>query len=72
MQIKKIKTVNGIMAAFTKTITDLETVAEQNQNKVETLEEQKAQIDSQISVASDEISRANKIAASLKGIVGTD
>lgn len=65
------KTVDGIMQTFTKTITDLTTVAERNEADKTALMEQKVEIDRQIVTAGQEASRARQIAKSLTDLIDT-
>lgn len=66
------KTVDGIMKAFNKTITDLTTVAERSEADKTALMEQKVEIDRQIVTAGEEASRARQIAKSLTDLIGTE
>lgn len=68
----KRKTVDGIMAAFTKTVTDLETVADQSEVDVIDLQAQKAQIETKIESASKEANRARGIVANLTALIGSE
>ena len=65
----KKKTVDGIMSVFTKTITDLEQVSEDNEAAVVELKAEKVEIDRQIDNASVEASRARQISSSLRDLI---
>jgi uncharacterized protein (UPF0305 family) len=66
------KTVDGVMAAFTQTINDLDTIANQNMADVHALTEQQKQIQLQIEAANAESVRAENISASLRNLIGAN
>jgi len=57
------------MATFTKTISDLDSVAETNEAEVESLNEQKRAIDTKIATAQSEADKAARISEVLSVIV---
>lgn len=63
------KTVASVMATFTKTISDLDSVAEVNEAVVVDLKAQKATIDTKIATANSEAAKASKISAALSAII---
>lgn len=63
------KTVASVMASFTKTIADLNSVTEVNEAEVVALNEQKNTIDQKIVTAQSEADKAAKISAALSAIV---
>jgi len=65
----KKKTVDGIMSVFTKTISDLEQVSEDNEAAVVELKAEKVEIDRQIESASVEATRARQISSSLRDLI---
>ena len=66
---KPRKTVAGVMAAFTRTIDDLNTVAAQNEAAAEDLTIRKDEINREITSATNEADSARSIAAKLSAIV---
>lgn len=65
----KKKTVDGIMSVFTKTISDLEQVSEDNEAAVVELKAEKVEIDRQIESASVEATLARQIRSSLRDLI---
>lgn len=66
------KTVDGVMAAFTQTINDLDTIANQSMADVHALTEQQKQIQLQIEAANAESVRAENISSSLRNLIGAN
>ena len=63
------KTVDGIMSAFHKTISDLEAVEQANIEAANEKSEAAARLITESNAATAEAKRANAIAAKLRGIV---
>ncbi|ANJ20780.1 hypothetical protein HYO99_gp46 [Roseobacter phage RD-1410W1-01] len=72
MALFRKQTVDGIMAAFEDTISNLETLNTNAQKDVEALTAQRDTINTQIAEAETEGSRALKIAASLRKLTNGD
>lgn len=70
MFTKPRKTVDGVMTSFNKTISDLDEISTQSEADINSLTEQKAQIETQIAEASTEANRAQKIGQSLRTLIG--
>ncbi len=72
MKILPTKTVATVMATFSKTMTELESVATANEQAAETLTTQKAEIESKIAMANAEATKARSIRGRLGSIMGED
>lgn len=69
MGILKSKTVDSIVAAFTKTISELEAVEQANQQQETAKREQAASLNAEANGHAKEAGRARKIATNLKGLL---
>lgn len=67
---KSRKTVDSVMAAFNKTISDLDEISNLSEEDIVLLTEQRTQIQTQIQNASTEGQRARKISQSLRTLTG--
>jgi t-SNARE complex subunit (syntaxin) len=65
----KINSVDNVMAAFTQTIAQLDTIVTKQSANVTNLGDQRNAIDVKIQDATKEIDRASKIAAKLEALV---
>lgn len=72
MKILPTKTVASVMATFSRTMTELESVAVANESAAETLATQKAEIESKIQTANSEATKARSIRSRLGAIMGED
>lgn len=71
MQLLKMKTVDSIVAAFTKTVSDLEAVEQSSRNDAAERREQAAELVADAQRAEVEAERARNIAANLKTLLGS-
>lgn len=72
MKTLPTKTVASVMAAFSRTVTELESVAVVNEAAVETLTTQKTEIESKIAMVNAEATKARSIRGRLGSIMGED
>lgn len=66
------KTVNSILAAFTKTIEDLESVEQSSKQEATNKAEQAAQLTKEAGAATDEAKRARSVADNLRSIINLE
>lgn len=63
------KSVDSILAAFSKTIADLEAVEKSSSQEADQKAEQASQLMAESNAALDEAARASAVAAKLRGII---
>lgn len=70
MKILPTKTVASVMATFSRTMTELESVAVANESAAENLTKQKTTLETQIRTAKQEATKARSIRSRLGAIMG--